>query len=411
MDKQQYAIDQIKAGKNIALMGNAGTGKTYTTKKAKEPNDLVVAPTGIAALNVGGITAHKAFGLPLGVGLPKDIYKVSRKTRNLFEPSSPIKRIFLDEVFVLRRDMFELINAKLQHIRGNKKPWGDLQVIPVGDPFQLEPVLTNSDRMVFENFYDSPFCFDSNFWNFENVILDKVYRQSDKRQVKLLDSIRMKDKHYKKALEIITKESKPYIPSKEVPHLCCFKEDAAKYNEKYFSELDTPVFTYQGHIEGDYKEIDCIVPKNVYLRVGARVIMKANHEEGLYVNGELGTVIELSKWSVKVQKDNGQIIDVEPFKWEKFDYVTMGNELMREVTGSFTQIPIQLAYGISIHSIQGVTLDNATIDIGRGCFSHGQFYVAISRVRNLKNLSFVVDPTPNDVICLPHVKNFYKGVV
>lgn len=413
MDKQQLAISKIKAGSNLFLSGGAGRGKSWVINQILDKHTVLCAPTGIAALNIKGVTCHSVFGLPLGLPNAEDMHKISRKMQDLFNNNSPVRRIIIDEIGTLRIDMLQTIDLKLKNLRGNNLPFGGLQVVVVGDFYQLEPVVGFNEYDVFYERHKSPFCFDSYLWNFETVILDKAYRQENKRQVKLLDSIRMKDKYYKLALDTISKECKPYTDANDSMHLCCFRDDAKKYNDKFYNALTSKEYSYKCKIDG--KKLDkweeSVVPHNLTLKKDAKVMFKANDVGGRYVNGEMGRVVSLDEYTIRVKKDRtGEIVEVDEYTWEKFEYMNFGDGLEKEPVSTFTQFPLQLGWAATGHSSQGCTLDDVVIDVGRGCFAHGQLYMMISRVRDLTNMSIAGNIAYSDIICDKRVKEFYKRI-
>lgn len=410
-EKQDLALQKVNQGDNLLITGSGGVGKSHLIDQINDEFTVLAAPTGIAALNIGGTTCHRAFGLPLGVPTPTDFLTASRKVKDLFNNYSPVKRFVIDECSMLRTDMFELINDKLQMIRGSKKPFGGLQVVMLGDYFQLDPIITNYESEAFYTDYESPFNFKSKMFDFESIELTEVFRQSDQRQISMLNSIRRKDKYYKFALDTILEESKPYEHNPDTTVICCFKADVRKYNRKFFKNLDSEMFEFDARIDGLDKWKDSTVPHTVQLKEGARVIFKANDVNGEFVNGEKGVVSYVDNICVKVMKQNGVEVLVTPSTWEKYEYKNRGGSLEKEVISTFSQIPLDLAYAQSIHSSQGITLDECAIDVGKGCFSHGQLYVALSRCRDLRNVSFPRKPTYNDVICHKDVKQFYRSMV
>lgn len=416
MDKQQEAIAYIKAGGNLFLTGSGGVGKSWVIDQIVDQHTLLCAPSGIAALNIGGITCHRAFGLPLGLPTEADYFSVSPKMQRLFEGNA-VKRIVIDEVGMLRTDYFVLLSRKLQRIKRNDLPFGGLQVVVVGDFYQIEPILKGIEQEHFD--YDSKFCFTSKLWDFPTIELTEVKRQGNKRQVAMLNSIRRKDKWYKKALEYIQKECKPYTPDENTLHLCCYNKDASKINERYYAK-----------IEGEEKQFQAQYPFNwgaerpvdelLKLKVGTRVIICQNSPEGDYVNGERGTVVgfytppdEPENVMVMVEKDNGETVPVVKGSWEKFGYEKRKKinsdeeELCKNVEATYIQYPLKYGWAVSIHKAQGMTLDDVAIDVGLGCFSHGQAYVALSRIKDLRNLSFVKPMLPEDIIVRDEVKRFY----
>ncbi len=413
-EKQQLVVDKIIGGANVAVVGSGGVGKSVIIKTITDYSTVVVAPTGMAALQIGGTTAHKAFGLPLGVPTLEDTMRASRKSTDLFNRYSPVKRIIIDEVSMLRTDMLELIDHKLQLIRNNSKPFGGLQVCVFGDWLQLPPIITSSEEKAFYSQYKSPYNFTSKSFIFETIELTEVFRQSDKRQVAMLNSIRRKDKYYRHALDTIIKESLPYTPSDNTTIICCYNKDVKRYNRKYFKRLDTPIFTYKARIEtlkgepDDWKQ--SVVPHNLELRVGAKVIFRCNDIGGEYVNGEKGEVVYLDNVCVIVKKDSGIEVEVCLNTWEKIEYKSKFGVLEKEPTSTFTQIPLALAYATSVHLVQGQTLDNIAIDVGDGCFDYGQLYVALSRCKDLKKVSFTKPPTYEDVRVNKEVIKFYEEI-
>lgn len=417
MDLQQEAIRRIKAGENVFLTGSGGVGKSWVISQIVDDSTILTAPSGIAALNIGGITCHRAFGLPLGLVTEKDYYSTPRSMQNLFSGNA-VKRIVFDEVGMIRTDYFVLISRRLQKIRGNDKPFGGIQVVFVGDFYQLEPILANHEMEFFD--YKSKFCFSSALWDFPTIELTEVKRQSNKRQVLMLNSIRKKDKHYKKALKYIQEECKPYIPDENTLHLCCYNKDANRINQNYYSQIDG--------IEREFKAIfppmwgsERPVDEVLKLKVGTKVIICQNAADGSYVNGERGTVVGFETMpdgfseAILVERDDGSIAHVVRGAWEKYSYNKqrpIGNpdakeQLVKNVDATYQQYPIKLGWAVSIHKSQGMTLDDVAIDVGAGCFSHGQAYVALSRIKDLRNLSFVKPMLPEDIIVNEEVKKFY----
>lgn len=416
MDKQQEAIQRINNGESLFLTGSGGVGKSWVINQIVDESTVLCAPSGIAALNIGGITCHRAFGLPLGIPIESDYFVISAKVAQLFSGNA-VKRIVIDEVGMLRRDYLTLISRKLQRIRGNDKPFGGIQMVMVGDFFQIEPILKQDEEQYFE--FDSKFSFTSPLWDFPTIELTEVKRQSNKRQVLMLNSIRRQDKHYKKALEYIQKECKPYEPNEHTLHLCCYNRDAQKINNEYYAK-----------IEGEEREFYAQVPPNwgaerpvdevLRLKVGARVIICQNCPEGSYINGERGHVVDFITYpdrsqAILIEKDDGEVTPVFKGTWEKFSYsrrkkiVGDGEEVVKNIDATYRQFPLKHGWAVSVHKAQGMTLDDVAIDVGTGCFSHGQAYVALSRIKDLRNLSFVKPMIPEDIIVRQEVKNFYGG--
>ena len=412
MNKQELALQKVGEGKNVFITGGGGRGKSYLIHRIKDTYSgevVVCAPSGSAALLVGGMTAHKMFGLPVELIEDGDEQKYGKTMVSLFS-NNVVKKIIIDEVSMLRVDYFTLIDKKLRSIKNKDVPFGGLQIIVVGDFYQLDPVLGFREKEVFNEQYDSTFAFTSESWNFETVNLDVNHRQVNKRQIALLDSIRVKDKNYRKAIDILNSESKEYDPTEDVVHLCCYKKDADQVNRYWYKKLNTPEKVYEASIEGAFGKSEYPVNKKLRLKIGARVMVKVNDPYGKYVNGDVGTVESMKDNCVTVMLKSGSRIYLSPTVWEKKSYANKMGRISDTTDASFTQIPLKLAYGNTVHSAQGCTLDDVVIDFGMGCFSAGQAYVALSRVKNLSNLSFVDKIHYSDVICSKEVKDFYNNI-
>lgn len=407
IEKQQEAIRKIQSGKNIFLTSAGGCGKSFVIKQVHNPEDTVLcAPTGIAALNIGGVTCHSVFGLLNHYPLLSDWGKVGKSFKELFGLDSNIKRIIIDEVGMLRSEQLDMIDHRLKLVRRNKKPFGGIQMVLVGDFFQLEPVVTKQDASLLAKDYKSPFCFHSRAWDFETIELTEVVRQSDTTQVKLLGSIRKGSEDAAEALATVQNNAIPYVNDSSTLHLCCYNKDSDSINHYWYSRILSQETTYfaQGRENG------CGVSETLKLKVGTKVIICANDNENGYTNGERGTIERLFPNAVEVRKDNGDIVNVVPFTWEKYKLQKEKGKFKYVVDSVYTQLPLKMGWAISIHKAQGMTLDKAAIDVGRGCFSNGQLYVALSRLKDLNNISFVTHVSENNIKVSEHVKEFYRNI-
>ena len=394
----------------IFVSGNCG--KSYTIKQITNNQTVLLAPTGIAALNIGGTTCHSTIGLPFGYPVAADWTKISAKARKLFGANGNVKRIILDEVSMVSAVQLDIINKKLQIIRNNKLPFGGIQMVVVGDMNQLSPVITNQEAKYFYKEYDTPYAFGAKCWDFVVAELTEVKRQGDKRQVNMLNAIRTGSEHAAKALYAIQKEAKTYNYTEDTLHLCVFKEDAGHINRFWFDQVEGKPRTYFAKTSGDRraKWSDVPVPEVLDLKVGCKVVCAANDLEGQYVNGSKGTVIGFGPNFVRVRLDDETEVIVEEFTWEKFSYSKGLGGLTKTPIATFTQVPLRLGYAITAHSSQGVTLDSAAVHIGRGTFSAGQLYVMLSRVTDLRNLSFVEPIHSKNIIVSEEVQKFYANV-
>jgi hypothetical protein len=405
-DLQKEAIDHVRSGKNLFLTGPGGVGKSWVISEIKTPSTLLCAPTGIAAMNIGGMTCHSLFKLPIGIVTSSDQYTGISKLRELLQKTD---RIIIDEAPMMRVDYFELIDAKLKLAMMNDKPFGGIQIAVVGDFFQLEPIVSTTDAEYFHDQYDSPFSFSSDKWDFTTIELTKVYRQDNEHQVALLNAIRRKEDHYVDALMEIQSIAQKYDGKEPQLHLCCYKDDAKWVNEFWYKRVNSKEYSFRANEEGTWSMNDRPVDYDMKLKVGIDVLLCANSVVGGYCNGDRGKIVDISPEGIIVQLSTNRTVKVEPFTWEKYRYNKVGSSISKDVIARYTQYPIKLGYGITIHSSQGMSLDKVALHTGKGCFGHGQLYVGLSRIRDLTNLSFVRPLKQSDVIIRQEVLNYYAS--
>jgi ATP-dependent DNA helicase PIF1 len=410
VDAQQgYAIERIREGAAVFIDGAAGRGKSVISRQVTDYRTVVGAPTGAAALNEGGYTLHKLFKLPLTYPTQRDWAKCPNEVRDLFGNESPVTRLIIGEIGMCRADTLSLISKRLQLARGNADPFGGLQVVVSGDLHQLSPIVGGEERNMFNKQYASPYAFSSPSWDFERIELIKSYRTVDERQVKMLESLRRGDKWSGRALSMIQSEAKRYDLEEDQLHLCCYRKDAGDFNAYRFNQHLGTKRLYRGlRTKKTDKWLEAPVPVDLYLKIGCKVLVKANCASGVYVNGDRGVVTMFGQDFVRVALERGPEVDVVSFSWEKKGISTEGGEIKEEVESKLEQIPLTLGYAISIHASQGATLSNAALDTGRGCFADGQLYTALSRIRDLRNLTFVRPVGRGDLKTSMDVVSFYN---
>lgn len=396
---------------SVFITGNCG--KSVLVRNIMDKYTVLAAPTGIAAVNIGGATLHSLFGLPLSVVLQSDyMQQPTKRLKELFGGNA-CKRIVIDEISMVRSDMLDLIDHRLKQVKGNGKPFGGIQMILVGDFFQLSPIVNYKEKKLFFSKYKSPYCFTAKSWlelNPEIVMLTEVMRQDDAKQIALLNSIRTKDKHHVRAVKVINEISST-TRREEAVTLCSLKKDVEIINNYRYSRVKGKEYSYQAYSKGKFAKGDQPVPENLRFKEGVHVVIVANNPEEGFYNGEQGVIIALSALDVTVRKTNGEEVIIEPFEWKKNDFDVASGKLTRIEVGSYTQIPLLVGYSISTHRAQGMTLPEYNLDLGsRGAFAHGQAYVALSRAKDLTKVHMSLPLKQRDIIVEQEVLDFYQSL-
>ena len=411
--KQQYAFEQIQLGANLFISGPGGVGKSVLVHKIRdlyEHETIFIAPTGIAALNIRGATIHRTFKFPLGYLGPGARKHVNEKAKDVLE-SPDIKRIVIDEISMVRGDLFTAIDENLRRIRRTNKPFGGLQVIVVGDFYQLSPVLMerSQEANLFYNEFESPFAFDTEAWKgagFTTIELDEIMRQTDEKFISALNSIRTKGSNHLDALTFLNDVG---TSNEEVSgdslFLCTTNKDADTINQHNYDEVEGEERVYWASKNWSLKDMPA--PEELRLKIGAKVLITANDAGETYYNGQTGKVVHMGNNKISVELDRNQgRVDIDKFTWTEFEYDKGGSI---KPVGTFVQFPIKLGWAITIHKSQGMSLDEAIIYMGRGAFCHGQTYVGLSRLRSLGGLAMLNEVKHNDIIVDTRVKKFYSG--
>ena len=388
-----------KTGRSVFLTGKAGTGKTTFLRdvvRSSSKRVVVVAPTGIAAINAGGVTIHSFFQLPLHPFIPgvkmESKFAFSKEKRSIIRT---IDILVIDEISMVRSDLLDAVDSVLRRFRDRTKPFGGVQLLMIGDLQQLTPVVTDEEASLLSQYYSTPYFFGSHALekiDYVTIELKKVYRQQDEAFISILNAVRSG----RPSADVMRQLNARYIPDftpdpeEGYIRLATHNNTANSYNDQQLELLEGPLHSFQAEISGTFPEYSYPTELQLDLKEGAQVMFVKNDpsSEKRYYNGKIGHVVEFLEDMILVKcPDEDDVIAVEPLEWENSRYVIneQTQEMETEVQGVFRQYPLRLAWAITIHKSQGLTFDKAIIDAAAS-FASGQVYVALSRCRTLEGM-------------------------
>ena len=416
----EYEFVRQALGANCPAMfltGKAGTGKSTLIHWLAGQMDAcaVVAPTAVAAINIGGDTIHSFFGLPPEHLDPDHEYHPGQRRRLVIEN---LKLLIVDEVSMVLPNLVDVIDHTLKSVRRNNQPFGGVPVLFVGDLFQLPPVVaTPEERVYFSHRYRSRFFFSAEAFRetlIQPVQLTRIFRQTDTEFVAALNRIRVGEE-YRDALALLNRQCfRDRSGEPEGVYLVPTNQMARTINSRELDRLPGTARLYEASVTGNVpiNKWRLPAPDRLELKVGAKVMFVKNHKPD-WINGDIGTVVGLEDDHIRVRKDvSDNVVSVGEETWEKLKYTYdyANRRIEREVVGTYRQLPVTLGWAVTIHKSQGLTLDKVVLDLGGGAFAEGQTYVALSRARTIGGLRLIRPIAMHDVRVDPMVVDFYRSL-
>lgn len=410
--EQMVAFDTIeRTNANVLILGQAGTGKsTFINylKSASKKRIICACPTAVAALNIGGQTIHSLFQIQPRDFVFPEFLKLKARVRNVLTATDVL---VLDEVSMIAPDVMDAMDILARTARHSNAPFGGIQVVAIGDLFQLPPVITRDAQGYYETEYGhaQSYFFDSHIYqrsDFVRFNFDLVYRQQDDELLNSLTALRCGG-----GMDALAFFNKCKINDIEKYNnavlITPFRAVAERINTERLEHIAAPAISYSGELTGSFSPNDVPAPINLELKIGALVVFVKNGDK--WHNGSMGIVRELGAREIVVQLLNKgrDVVSVRPEKWQKIEYVRDENDRLQEnETGAYKQFPLNLGYAMTIHKAQGKTLDAVIVDMSRGAFEHGQTYVALSRTRRAADMHIARPITARDVIFDSRVLEF-----
>ncbi|MBE6423024.1 ATP-dependent DNA helicase [Succinivibrio dextrinosolvens] len=422
-EEQKTALNILESGENVFLTGGAGTGKSYLInvfrKLNANKNILVTAPTGVAAQNVEGATLHRTFKIPSVMLAPREPQK---NTKAIMRLLSEVDILIIDEISMCRADIFTYVIRFIAHENKRREgltrnPKAPIQLIVVGDFFQLPPVITNKEREAWNELWGESegFAFTSGAWKYmhiRTIELTEVIRQKNADFAHALNKIRVNDRN---GIDYLNAHRRDTVDPDAI-YLCCTNKAADEINYQKLMEIEGEEKDFEMTFEGDkasIKKSDYVCEEILTLKIGARVMILVNDPLENYSNGSCGVVKAFTTEGVLVKLDTGKTVEIKPYKWSINEYALCKDGSGRttvsaEEIASYKQLPLKLGYAITIHKSQGQTYDAVNVDV-RDIFANGQLYVALSRCRSIENTYFNAPITVNKLRVSPTVLQQYAA--